>query len=196
MSIADTKKNHQCGETKCKVCNVYENDKGNHVCKLRKTKMEKHPPALGFFKLQIVDENNADCYECFLKKSQLRHKFGLTWDELLTRVQSDTELRRESVCLIHDLKAIETIERYANLATLKVEKEKRGCFEKHVFADSDLFQLKDIPVQETHFFYSKVEISKKPILQCYGKQYKGTDLQIDSLEIMKKKKKKLLLKNS
>lgn len=194
-SLKDRKKSHQCEEFHCKNCNtIVISGKDKHICRMKKTKLDQNQPALAFLNLQIVDENNADCYECFLKKDSLRQTLQLTWEQMILKLQSDSEIISKSLCQVHQLFGINTSnERHAMLASVRIEKNARNIFETHIFADDALEKLHNLKPEQYSSLYSDIKISRKPIKQKYGKHYRGTELEAQNLEAMKRKAKQSVL---
>ena len=156
----------------------------DHICKLKKTKLDQNQPALGFFKLQIVDENNADCYACFVKTDTIRKKWKLDWDQAMMRMSHDKDFQQSCLCDLHEFPPRAEGLRYCNLAVLKIETSKRVFFQTHVFADSSLDLLQNISVTESREMpdFTENEISRKPVPKFFGKSYKGTDIQNENFE--------------
>lgn len=196
-SFSDTKKIHQCGEFFCLDCKTFTRDiKREHICKLQKTTLDKNQPALGFFKLQIVDENNSDCYGCFEMKDLKRKELKLDWDQFIQKIDQDKKFQDDCLCDLHKIETPTKDQRYANLAVLKIETTTRGVFHTQVFADEEMTHLQNIPSSTSKHpqdSFTKTSMTRAPIPLYFGKSYRGTDIQQTNLEKMKKKENKSAL---
>jgi len=194
LSVAATKIIHQCGDFFCMNCKKYANKSDEHICQLKRTNFQQNQPALGFFKLQIVDEGNADCFACYEKMNVARQELGFEWDEMIARQELDEKLKISCVCDVH-LSAIPSLkkDRYPNLAVLKIETDTRGTFHTRVFAEPSLDQLQNESFDVDKKHYTNLKISRNPIPKYFGKKYKGPQIQQDNLEKMQNRPNKTVM---
>jgi len=163
-TIEKTQEKHKCFEFFCHNCKLMVTK--THFCKLKKTEVDKYQPALGFINLQIANLNNSSCFECYQNKNLLRQSYDLEWDEFLkTKIEEIN-----SKCLCENHRQHNEKDSFVNLATLKIETEKRGTFETMVFCDDELTELRDIKIKDEEHNYCSIPIYKGNIVKKFGKK--------------------------
>ena len=186
-TLEETKKSHKCEEEFCMTCKspVLK----PHLCKLKKSEIDKFQPALGFFNFQIVNINNSSCFECYQNKDLLRKSICLEWSEFLKLDSNDEELKKRYLCENHCEQNLSD-DSYVNLATLKLEGNERGNFKTMIFFDDDLSELSNISFKNEQHYYCNIPISKEKIPRRFGKSKKASDILNENLQLLKDSKSK------